>query len=343
MYGNTALGSKETSSGIEGFTSSYFNKPTGDRESLRYQIGLEVDKELAPPFSEISTGFAEGLTDLVYDQCAQESFPSRGEAIEYFNRNFMEREITRVKGNISQYVRDAFGASDDKQTNNLRRNVYRKIGKYGLHDMVDGARPWKPVEKQESITSKYMMQEDVVQNTLTSVLDDYSEKLHPIHKGYLTEKIQEKSGTIAAALADYMPNQENRMSQIFEQTEGITDYKQALQVFEGAVVYEAMEAAGFDKQKAAEYLGDSLRTLNRRIADLGIDEDIEAGMNVVSMEEFVRREQDIPVDEVVDAETERLRVQEMIRERNDSVKDATAVKVKQKQWRGRRQRKVSSD
>jgi len=254
----------------------YNNPAEHEKYSLVNRIEDEIHTELAPPFRDVAYRCAQDLSDVMYKHCAEEKFPTRGgEALEHFNRNFMEREISRVKGNITQYVRDAFGTDDDKKTNNLRRNVYRKIGKYGLGDFVDSKRPWKQADLDDRITSKYNVQAATVESTLTNTLQNYRATIHPEQYDKLSAKINEKSPVIAESISAYMPNQDNRLNRIFDMTTGVTNYNEARQIFEKQIIYDALEAAGFDKKKTAEYLGDSTKTLDRRMTSLGINDNIK--------------------------------------------------------------------
>lgn len=321
----------------EGFDSStsYFSNPVNDgkRDDLVYKVEQQIDETLQPGFRDVSYGMAQSLTDTIYSAAGQQQFPSRREALDYFDRNFLNREITRVKGNITQYVRDAFDLDDPLEINKKRRNIYRKIGKHGLGEAVDAARPWKQTSQDELEDRLYKgpsLGAEQVESTLTSTLAGYRDKLHPQLYDTLSDRIKESSAVIAQNVSNYMPTPANRLKEIFATTEGMTKYDSARTTFERHIVYDALAAAEFDKNKAAKYLGDSLRTLNRRIAELGLEEELtkqeEAGPEegkVISMEDAIKKKMgelaeadELPADVAEGAVDEIERFQQLVREYN---------------------------
>ncbi|MBU2561800.1 MAG: hypothetical protein KKD17_05880 [Nanoarchaeota archaeon] len=303
----------------EGFDSStsYFSSNDNKKEELAYLIGKEIDAEIQPPLRDISHGFTQGLTDLIYTSSKDEPFPTRRQALDYFDQSFMQRELKRVKGNITQYTRDALGAEDESEVNNLRRNVYRQIEKYSLGSLVDAARPWKQTPLEDTISLNYL-QPERVETTLTGVLSGYKSVIQPALYDDISARIKERSPAIAEKISPYLPTQTNRLNNLFSVTEGVTNYQEARATFERQLVYEALEAAGFDKSRAARYLGDSLRTLNRRIAELGVEEQAKTEErkqdNVVRIDEFVQRK--LEPDKPAAAVSEIERFQQLVREYN---------------------------
>ncbi|MBW2971532.1 hypothetical protein KY359_00720 [Candidatus Woesearchaeota archaeon] len=327
MEANTAYDiAKETArEGLDSST-SYFSRPRrhetkDDRQQLVYRIQREIDEQIQPPLKDISYGFAQGLTDMLYTTGEEQDCFSRRDALDYFDRSFMQRELKRVKGNITQYVRDALGAEDEREINNLRRNVYRQIDRYGLDRFIDAARPWKQAPLEDKLGTDYM-QPEKVETTLTSVLSGYKSIIQPTVYDDISTRIKEKSPLIAEKISPYMPTPANRLNEIMDTTKGVTNYSEARTIFERQVIYDALDAAGFDKKKAAEYLGDSLRTLNRRIAELGIEEQARKEErekenppdNVVRIDEFVQKklEPDKPPEAVGEIE----RFHQLVREYN---------------------------
>ncbi|MBN1544329.1 hypothetical protein JW898_02600 [Candidatus Woesearchaeota archaeon] len=322
-------------------STSYFCRADSDHErkkkELTYMIRKEIDAEIHPHLREISHRFAQGITDLLYTSGREEPFPTRRQTLDYFDRSFMQRELRRVKGNITQYARDALGAVDEGEVNNLRRNVYRQIEKYGLGGLVDAARPWKQTPLEDTINLNYV-KPDKVETTLTGVLSGYKNVINPGLYDDISARIKEKAPVIAERISPYAPTPENRLKDIMGTTEGVRSYTGARQTFERQVVYDALSAAGFDKSKAAKYLGDSLRTLNRRIAELGMEEQARKGEqtnemprdNVVRIDEFVQKklEPDMPPRAVGEIE----RFQQLVREynaRRESAREKKGQKNKQ--------------
>ncbi len=272
------------------------------KEELAYRVEEEIDTELSPPFRDVSHSLAQGLTQTLYSAGENHTYPTRRQALEqHFEKPFMERELRRVKGNITQYVRDAFDLDDPTEINKKRRNVYRQIEEHGLKDIVDASRPWKQSELEEKLYTGPKIEPGTVESTLTGTLAGYKDTIHPTIYQDLNDRIREKAPSIAERVSEYLPTPDKRLRHIFETTEGITIYDKAKNVFERQVVYDALDAAGWDKKKAAGYLGDSLRTLNRRIAELGIGKEDDQGNpaeeearkdNMVQMEDFVRDRQE---------------------------------------------------
>jgi hypothetical protein len=309
------------------------------RSQLASLIEQEVADEISPPLRDISRGFAQGLTDMLYSEGASQPHCSRKSAIDYFDKSFMQRELKRVYGNITQYTRDALGAQDSREENNLRRNVYRQVERYGLGDFVDEARPWKPKKLDDLFEDKASIAPHKVETALTSTLSAYKEMIQPKLYEDLSARIHEKAPVLADKISDYAPTPTNRLKEIFSATEGMRRYDDARSVFERQVIYDALSAAGFDKKKAASYLGDSLRTLNRRIEALGIEQEREkevkvAGAKVIVIEEVLKKdEQQAPPPAAVN-EIERF--QQLVREYNakrESERVRKTANRKQTSWK----------
>jgi hypothetical protein len=238
---------------------------------LQQRISCEIDSEISPPLKDITYRFSEGLAETVYDISKGSKYHTRKQALDYFDRQFIAGGMKKAYGNITQYVRDSFGAKEPGEINNLRRNIYRQIERYGLGDIVDDARPWKPKKLEDRIDDRTYLPSKAVEKTLAGKLSDYKDLIQPKIYDELSNRIREKSPLIAERISGYMPTPTNRLKEIAESTKGIQNYTEARSVFEREVVYDALKAADFDKKKAAKYLGDSLRTLNRRLSELIIE------------------------------------------------------------------------
>jgi hypothetical protein len=132
----------------------------------------------------------------------------------------------------------------------------------------------------------------------------------------------------------------NRLKEIFSATEGIRDYAEARTTFEKQLIYDALDAASGDKEKAARYLGDSLRTLNRRMAELGIEttpreEEQRATQQEAVLEEKVKsNEQQQPPAHAVDAIERFRQLQKEYDAKREAARENKEVKKrKQAQWR----------
>jgi hypothetical protein len=312
--------------------------PEDRRQELAYRIEREIASTIQPPFGDMSRGLAQGLLSTVYDVAAEEPHPTRREAMEWFDKNYLQREIRHAKGNITQVVRNAFSVDDENEVNNLRRNVYRKIERYGLGEEVDLARPWKPKPLEQCVDENIYIPADRVEQTLSKSLAGYKDVINPVLYDGLSERIRDKSPALAEKISAYAPTPANRLKEIVQSTEGIRNYNQASQAFERQVIYDTLSATGWDKKKTAEYLGDSLRTLNRRIAELGIEEQARTGEqkqdNIVRIDEFVQRK--LEPDKPAIAVNEIERFQQLVREYNakrDVARENKEKKKKQVQWK----------
>jgi len=263
----------------QGFDSatSYFSKQDSD-DNIASRVRSEIDTHLEPQIRDVAYDMADSLTSAIYDAAEQQGQPTRREALDYFERNFWTEGVDRTIGNISKLGRESGIAP---------KNIYPKLKRYELMPLVNHKRP----EVQAPLENKLYtggtgagITASQVQDTLTSTLSGYREKLHPTMYAEIDSRIKERSEAIAANVADYMPTPEKRLETIFDNTRGVTDYRQAKAMFEKQIVYDALSAAGFDKKKAAKYLGDDIRTLNRKIKEFCLDEE-----NVARMDDFIRK------------------------------------------------------
>jgi hypothetical protein len=317
------------------------NSQSYKRNHLASMIEQEVAAEISPPLRDISHGFAQGLTDMLYSEGEKQPHHSRRESLDYFDKSFMQRELKRVYGNIAQYTRDALGATDGREVNNLRRNVYRQIEQHGLGGFVDEARPWKPKGLEDRFDQDSYLQPQKVETALTSTLSGYREIIQPKVYDDLSARIRDKAPVLAEKIADYAPTPLNRLKEIFSSTDGTRRYDEARSIFERQVIYDALSASGFDKKKAAEYLGDSLRTLNRRIEELGIEQEqnkeAKVETKVILIEEVIKNKEQQNAPPAAVSEIERF--QQLVREYNSrraserERKEDKKDKKKQVQWK----------
>ncbi len=242
----------------------------GNDLSLKDRLYHAAEKEvakIAPPLYEVQQKIARDISDAVYSSSLD--YGSRSEIMGSFEQAYLRQKVVDVKGNLTEVVRQAYGADDPAKVNNLRRNVYRKLDL----GFVDSQRPWKPEPKQQLGYSS-PVSADTIESAVMSSLDNYREVLHPSVYKSVSEKISQCSTDIADTLGHYVPTKENLVKGWVASTKDMT-LPDAMKRVESEIIYSALEAADFNKERAAKYLGDSLRTLNRRIKGLGLKKEIE--------------------------------------------------------------------
>ncbi len=255
---------KATQTGIESITSSYFNKKTP--ENLNQLIAKEINTAIQPPLPSITYSLADGLADAVNTYSAKQAYPTLWDAEKHFDKAFYTRElIQKRRGNIAMFTRDCLSGDKDN-----RRQVYRKIGDLGLWDMVKGYRPEDSSQKPAVIEQGIQLSPDRIETSLTGKLSEYKETIHPKLYDDITSKIKENSSMIAEKVSAYMPTPSNRLHEIMNKTEGITQYTQAKELFERHVIYDAFKAAEWDAKKAETYLKVDPRTLKTKMQELGL-------------------------------------------------------------------------
>ncbi|MFC1741625.1 helix-turn-helix domain-containing protein [Nanoarchaeota archaeon] len=279
--------------------SSPYSRAAQERNNLTYRIQNEIEQEIPVPFKEVSQGLAKNLTDTAYQLSAEQGHYNRKNSLDFFDKQFLERESEKVDGSMRDFVRNAYGVEDDKTVDNISRNWFRKKERFDLADKIDSMRiinkdPWAEPVLEDKVYSAPQPVVEKVESALYSTLSNYKDAIHPKMYDDLSSKIKEKAPLLAEKLSEYMPTPANRLRGLMESTTGISRYNEAREMFERQVVYDALEAAKWDKEKASQYLGDSLRTLNRRISELGIERDVKDGAEdgkVVRIEDFVRKKE----------------------------------------------------
>lgn len=256
--------------GIEGITSSYFDKKPfqEDRYGLTQVIAKEIQSEIQPPLPSITYSLADGLSDAVNKYGKEQAYPSFWEAEKHFDTAFYTRELVQKRrGNIAQFTRDCLDPEKDN-----RRQVYRKIGDLGLWGLVKGYRPEDPSPKPLIESQKGYISPDRISNSLTSALSTYKETLHPKLYDDISSRIAERSEALAARISQYAPTPAARLHNIMQKTEGMSNYTEAKAVFDRQIIYDAFKAADWDRKKAEKYLMIDSRTLKSRMDSLGIEE-----------------------------------------------------------------------
>ena len=245
----------------EVFPSSYFSEDN-TRQDLAHRIGKAVDDVIHTPLPDITDTFKQKLTELVYEKNLEEEFPTRRQALDYFEREFFKRSIERTKGNLAKLARES-GRS--------RERLYPVLKKHNLMDFVDHKRPIRQRKLEERMDRQERIQAENIESTLSDALSGYKNVIHPSLYHNIKENIKEKSPVLAKKISSYVPTQERRLSSIMEITNGVNNYKQAKSLFERQVVYEAFKAADGDIKKTARYLGDSEKTVRRKIKEFRIE------------------------------------------------------------------------
>jgi DNA-binding NtrC family response regulator len=246
----------------EGFTSSYFFEDK-TRQDLAYRIGKDVDDAIQIPVRDITDRFKQKLTEFVYEKNLEEDFPTRRQALDYFEREFFKRSIDRTKGNLAQLARES-GRS--------RERLYPVLKKHDLMDFVDHKRPIRQRKLEERMDRAEYIHAENIESTLSDALSGYKNVIHPSLYDNIKESIKEKSPMLAQRISSYMPTQDRRLNDLMQTTEGINNYKEAKSLFEKQIVYEAFKAADGDVKKTARYLGDSEKTVRRKIKEFRIEE-----------------------------------------------------------------------
>ncbi|MBW2997384.1 hypothetical protein KY349_03535 [Candidatus Woesearchaeota archaeon] len=246
----------------EGFTSSYFFEDK-TRQDLAYRIGKDVDDAIQTPVRDITDRFKQKLTEFVYEKNLEEDFPTRRQALDYFEREFFKRSIDRTKGNLAQLARES-GRS--------RERLYPVLKKHDLMDFVDHKRPIRQRKLEERMDRAEYIHAENIESTLSDALSGYKNVIHPSLYDNIRENIKEKSQMLAQKISTYMPTQDRRLNDLMQTTEGINNYKEAKSLFEKQIVYEAFKAADGDVKKTARYLGDSEKTVRRKIKEFRIEE-----------------------------------------------------------------------
>jgi hypothetical protein len=245
------------------------------KQELTQRISSEIDSELNSPIKDLTYKLSEGLANTAYNIGKESGNYTRKQALEYFDKKFLEREIPRAHGIITELTRNVTDAYDKREVNSFRRNLYRKIDKYGLEGAIDSVRPinidpMKAPAKNDNVYSAPKTIVDKLEYTMSSTLSGYKGIIHPNIYENMSSQIKEKASVLASKILPYIPTHENRLNQIIEQTEG-SKFKEAKLMFEKQFIYDALCAADFDKTKAADYAGDSVQTFNRRLSKLGLD------------------------------------------------------------------------
>ena len=89
-------------------------------------------------------------------------------------------------------------------------------------------------------------------------------------------------------------SEDDLIKRIIRKTEGITDYRKAKERFEAEIIYAAFKAAEGDIKKTAEYLGDKVGNMRKKIKKLRINKmPDEAEINAQECEEPPAPESDI--------------------------------------------------
>lgn len=244
----------------EGFTSPYFFEDNA--RQVAYRIGKDVDDAIQTPVRDITDRFKQRLTEFVYERNLEEEFPTRRQSLDYFEKEFFKRSIERTRGNLAQLARES-GRS--------RERLYPALKKHELMGFVDHKRPIRQRKLEEMMEKQEYIQAENIESTLSDALSGYKNVIHPLLYDNIRESIKEKSPLLAQKISSYMPTQERRLSSIMQATDGVRNYKEAKSLFERQVVYEAFKAADSDVKKTARYLGDSEKTVRRKIKEFNID------------------------------------------------------------------------
>ncbi len=245
---------------------SEFSKGFNSQKSLLYSaLETEVQK-LDIPLGEVTKSITSTATNSLY----QPEYLGRKEFMNSYKEGRLKHEISLAKGNLTEVTRNIYDVQDPTRVNVLRKNVNENVSKFGLWQYVDEKRPWKDNIALEDNVSGTLVPERQVASALSSGLAEYQNLLHPKVYGEVQQKIDQYAPDIAKSVADLVPTRESTIDYLVKQTKDMT-WDESIAHVEKLAVEEAMTNAHQDKKKAAEYLGNSVKTLNRKLAkfDLG--------------------------------------------------------------------------
>lgn len=248
-------------------------------------IGKTLEDTIGSPLQEVNDRFTQSLTDALYTSQENSGYLTRRESMDKFVEYRLKEGISKYKGNLAGYAREAFDVKNGSGES-ARRSMNRLVKKYDLGDYVDGCRPTKDTKLE---VGNYILSPDRIKNVLTQELDTYKGVLHPQVFDDLHYKITSNSEKIAENISQavgYMP-ESPRMHEVFESVKEVQNIKEAKRQVEKQFVTEALVNAEWDIKKAAKYLGDSRDTVQRKIIEHGIkkeslDEKLQEGENIKS-------------------------------------------------------------
>ncbi|HII71645.1 TPA: hypothetical protein HA265_02720 [Candidatus Woesearchaeota archaeon] len=283
---------------------------SGSEDSLLYGITRKaIEGCFTSPFSDVTDRLVEDTYRSV--SSITPDYGGRKEMLDTYRKERLNYEVIAAKGNLTEVTRRLHGVTDPDKVNNLRRNVYRNVDL----DMVNYARPWK---QQQSLADSYKnpLSSETIESTLRSSLSSYRENLHPNVYNDLSEQISRYSPQLAEDLGRYVQTNQNLVRDWVDQTKGMT-LQDSMQYVERNVIMLAFENAGFDKAKAAKYLKDSRETLNRRIRELGLKEELESAERKKQRVDGHRKPTDVASAKPVVSDVDRMR--ELIAEKQRSL------------------------
>ena len=81
----------------EDLASSHSDRVQRERDNLAYKIQSEIEQQIEMPFAEVSQGLAKTLTDTAYALSAEQGHYNRKNALDVFDKQFLEREVEKVE------------------------------------------------------------------------------------------------------------------------------------------------------------------------------------------------------------------------------------------------------
>jgi DNA-binding NtrC family response regulator len=154
------------------------------------------------------------------------------QAKKHFKGEFVKRELRLNKGNISQLAK-LLGVN--------RRSIHRVIKDLSID------------KKKETLLSKEDYQQDVIDKTLRSTLDQYKAIIHPQQM----EKMYQEVSTLSRNIAKFIPFEE-------------LSWKEAEREFERQFLQQALREQDNNISKTAQKIDIRIETLYRKIKKLGL-------------------------------------------------------------------------
>ncbi len=254
---------------------------------LERQIGEIIN----PPYKAVRS-MAEGLYKTLEMQVGG-SYGSRVDLMHDFKKSYTMNGLERYLGEIGTFARSVSSGNPES----ARRRLNRYIDDYGLKPFLDGVRDRRrdplglrkydqvsgdlsgsvssspAYSGSDNLSSRLVLEPSLVADTLKQSLYE-TPGLSSEEYLAVSSRIERTAPSLAERVSRYVRGPEDFVLGLVEETEGMT-IDEALSHAEKRIILSAVENAGFDMNLAAEYLGDSRRTLDRRIKVLRIREDIE--------------------------------------------------------------------
>lgn len=266
------------------------------------QISSMLERELdsiESPFPTIKSDLARTLGEVVANKYAEQPVLSRDESLAYFERTTFERELNKADGIVARAAENLAGEYGNSES--MRRRLNRAIDDYDFRsEFADHSKTIRTWSYDKSIDPLPTIEPDEIKLTLNSALYEHKDNISEHLYSSLAEQIDQKKDALVETITNsaemYAPK--NRLEEIMQLTTQANSFEEARNIFDREIITDALEASGWNKSKAAEYLSVSPTTLRDRMKKLDI------GNNVASLDE--RRDEQQAISPVQVNEEQRL-------------------------------------